>query len=96
MAVQNGGGDFGALLQGAGRQLLNQGGQALLQYGAQAIGNIINEVFQKKEVEQKRFLPSIKNYKVVCLLYLFVFKLNAYHITLTCLNTCYNFTFLEE
>lgn len=65
------GGDFNALLQGAGRQLLNQGGQALLQYGAQALGNIINEVFQKKEVEQKRFLPSIKNYKVVS----FVFKL---------------------
>ncbi|XP_028168957.1 calpain-B-like [Ostrinia nubilalis] len=63
--AQNGGGDFGALLQGAGRQLLNQGGQALIQYGAQAIGNIINEVFQKKEVEQKRFLPSIKNYKVL-------------------------------
>lgn len=36
-----------------------------MQYGAQAIGNIINEVFQKKEVEQKRFLPSIKNYKVL-------------------------------
>ncbi|XP_061725209.1 calpain-B isoform X6 [Cydia pomonella] len=64
MAGQNGG-DFGALIQGAGRQLLNQGGQALLQYGAQALGNIINEVFQKKEVEQKRFLPSIKNYKVL-------------------------------
>ena len=62
---QNGGADFGSLLQGAGRQLLNQGGQALLNYGAQAIGNIINEVFQKKEVEQKRVLPSIKNYKVV-------------------------------
>lgn len=62
---QNGGMDFGAMLQGAGKQLLNQGGQALMQYGAQAIGNIINEVFQKKEVEQKRFLPSIKNYKVL-------------------------------
>ncbi|CAH0598745.1 unnamed protein product [Chrysodeixis includens] len=62
---QNGGMDFGAMLQGAGKQLLNQGGQALMQYGAQALGNIINEVFQKKEVEQKRFLPSIKNYKVV-------------------------------
>ncbi|XP_060807964.1 calpain-B isoform X6 [Amyelois transitella] len=62
---QNGGADFGALLQGAGRQLLNQGGQALMQYGAQALGNIINEVFQKKEVEQKRYLPSIKNYKVL-------------------------------
>lgn len=65
MAVQNGGSDFSALISGAGRQLLNQGGQALMQYGAQALGNIINEVFQKKEVEQKRFLPSIKNYKVV-------------------------------
>ncbi|CAH0598748.1 unnamed protein product [Chrysodeixis includens] len=62
---QNGGMDFGAMLQGAGKQLLNQGGQALMQYGAQALGNIINEVFQKKEVEQKRFLPSIKNYKVL-------------------------------
>ncbi|PZC82852.1 hypothetical protein B5X24_HaOG209295 [Helicoverpa armigera] len=62
---QNGGVDFGAMLQGAGKQLLNQGGQALMQYGAQAIGNIINEVFQKKQVEEKRFLPSIKNYKVV-------------------------------
>lgn len=69
MAGQNGGMDFGAMLQGAGKQLLNQGGQALMQYGAQAIGNIINEVFQKKEVEQKRFLPSIKNYKVVCFIY---------------------------
>lgn len=65
MAVQNGRSDFGSMISGAGRQLLNQGGQALMQYGAQAIGNIINEVFQKKEVEQKRFLPSIKNYKVV-------------------------------
>ncbi|XP_052742733.1 calpain-B isoform X5 [Bicyclus anynana] len=65
MAGQNGGANFGALLQGAGRQLVNQGGQALLNYGAQAIGNIINEVFQKKEAEQKRFLPSIKNYKVL-------------------------------
>ncbi|CAH4037494.1 unnamed protein product [Pieris brassicae] len=63
--VQNGGGDFGAILQGAGRQIFNQGGQALLNYGAQALGNIINEVFQKKEAEQKRFLPSIKNYKVL-------------------------------
>lgn len=62
---QNGGADFGALLHGAGKQLLNQGGQVLLNYGAQAIGNIINEVFLKKEVEQKRILPSIKNYKVV-------------------------------
>ncbi|CAH2987358.1 unnamed protein product [Chilo suppressalis] len=62
---QNGGADFGNLIQGAGKQLLNRGGQALLQYGAQALGNIINEVFQKKEVEQKRFLPSIKNYKVL-------------------------------
>lgn len=62
---QNGGANFGAVLQGAGKQLLNQGGQALFNYGAQALGNIINEVFQKKEVEQKRFLPSIKNYKVV-------------------------------
>ncbi|CAH2098822.1 unnamed protein product [Euphydryas editha] len=61
---QNGGADFGALLQGAGKQLINQGGQALLNYGAQAIGNIINEVFLKKEVEHKRVLPSIKNYKV--------------------------------
>lgn len=69
MANQNGGMGFGAVLQGAGRQLLNQGGQALVQYGAQAIGNIINEVFQKKEVEQKRFLPSIKNYKVVCVIF---------------------------
>lgn len=67
---QNGGMDFGAMLQGAGKQLLNQGGQALMQYGAQAIGNIINEVFQKKEVEQKRFLPSIKNYKVVCVVFI--------------------------
>ncbi|XP_045540689.1 calpain-A isoform X6 [Papilio machaon] len=64
MAGQNGG-NFGALIQGAGRQIFNQGGQVLLQYGAQALGNIINEVFQKKEVEQKRFLPSIKNYKVL-------------------------------
>ncbi|XP_038217049.1 calpain-B isoform X5 [Zerene cesonia] len=63
--AQNGGADFGALLQGAGRQILNQGGQALFQYGAQALGNIINEVFQKKEAEQKRVLPSIKNYKVL-------------------------------
>ncbi|CAG4975208.1 unnamed protein product [Colias eurytheme] len=65
--AQNGGADFGALLQGAGRQILNQGGQALFQYGAQALGNIINEVFQKKETEEKRFLPSIKNYKVVAI-----------------------------
>ncbi|CAH2061916.1 unnamed protein product, partial [Iphiclides podalirius] len=70
MVGQNGGADFGALIQGAGRQLLNQGGQAILQYGAQALGNIINEVFQKKEVEQKRFLPSIKNYKVVGICFL--------------------------
>lgn len=70
MAGQNGGADFGSLIQGAGRQLMNQGGQALLQYGAQALGNIINEVFQKKEVEQKRFLPSIKNYKVVGILFI--------------------------
>ncbi|XP_047508946.1 calpain-B-like isoform X5 [Pieris napi] len=62
--AQNGG-DFGAILQGAGKQIFNQGGQALLNYGAQALGNIINEVFQKKEAEQKRFLPSIKNYKVL-------------------------------
>lgn len=72
---QNGGMDFGAMLQGAGKQLLNQGGQALMQYGAQAIGNIINEVFQKKEVEQKRFLPSIKNYKVVCVVYTYIYFL---------------------
>lgn len=74
------GGDFGSLLQGAGRQLLNQGGQALFQYGAQALGNIINEVFQKKEVEQKRFLPSIKNYKVVSFLYKFLNEIIIYYL----------------
>lgn len=77
MALQNGGADFGSMLSGAGRQLMNQGGQALLQYGAQAIGNIINEVFQKKEVEQKRFLPSIKNYKVVCVEFILFIYLQA-------------------
>lgn len=62
MAGQNGG---GFQLQGIGQQLFNQGRDALFQYGAQALGNIINEVFQKKEADQRRVLPNIEHYKVI-------------------------------
>ncbi|CAG9115014.1 unnamed protein product [Plutella xylostella] len=64
MAGQSGGFDFGSLLKGVGRQLINQGREALVQYGTKALGDIVCEVIEKKKVEEK-FLPCLKNYKVL-------------------------------
>ncbi|XP_053670171.1 calpain-A-like [Anopheles nili] len=53
------------LLGGAGRQLFDAAGQAITSAATEYIGNVINEMFVKKESDTKRFLPSIKNMKVL-------------------------------
>lgn len=50
---------------GAGRQLFDQAGKALADAATEYIGNAINEIFERKQTDQKRVLPSIKNMKVV-------------------------------
>uniref|UniRef100_A0A182U6E6 Calpain catalytic domain-containing protein n=1 Tax=Anopheles melas TaxID=34690 RepID=A0A182U6E6_9DIPT len=53
------------LLSGAGKQLFDAAGQAITSAATEYIGSVINEMFVKKETDTKRFLPSIKNMKVV-------------------------------
>uniref|UniRef100_A0A182YCB5 Calpain n=1 Tax=Anopheles stephensi TaxID=30069 RepID=A0A182YCB5_ANOST len=53
------------LLSGAGKQLFDAAGQAITSAATEYIGSVINEMFVKKESDTKRFLPSIKNMKVV-------------------------------
>ena len=52
-------------LDGIGKQLLNQAGEAVMGAAKEYIGQVINEMFVKKEATTKRFLPSIKNMKIV-------------------------------
>uniref|UniRef100_A0A182K7Q0 Calpain catalytic domain-containing protein n=1 Tax=Anopheles christyi TaxID=43041 RepID=A0A182K7Q0_9DIPT len=56
---------FKGLLSGAGKQLFDKAGQAITSAATEYIGSVINEMFVKKETDTKRFLPSIKNMKVV-------------------------------
>uniref|UniRef100_A0A182V9Z5 Calpain n=1 Tax=Anopheles merus TaxID=30066 RepID=A0A182V9Z5_ANOME len=53
------------LLSGAGKQLFDAAGQAITSAATEYIGSVINEMFVKKETDTKRFLPSIKNMKVL-------------------------------
>ncbi|XP_053659126.1 calpain-A-like [Anopheles marshallii] len=53
------------LLSGAGKQLFDAAGQAITSAATEYIGSVINEMFVKKESDTKRFLPSIKNMKVL-------------------------------
>uniref|UniRef100_A0A182N3N7 Calpain catalytic domain-containing protein n=1 Tax=Anopheles dirus TaxID=7168 RepID=A0A182N3N7_9DIPT len=53
------------LLSGAGKQLFDAAGQAITSAATDYIGSVINEMFVKKESDTKRFLPSIKNMKVL-------------------------------
>lgn len=53
-------------LDGLGKQLLGQAGEAVMGAAKEYIGQVINEMFiVKKEAATKRFLPSIKNMKIV-------------------------------
>ncbi|XP_065091814.1 calpain-B-like isoform X5 [Ochlerotatus camptorhynchus] len=53
------------LLGGAGRQLFNAAGQAITGAATEYLGNVINEIFEKKQSDTKRVLPSISNMKVL-------------------------------
>lgn len=48
-----------------GNQLLNQAGEALAGAAKEYIGQVINEMFIKKESTNKRILPSIQKMKIV-------------------------------
>lgn len=64
-------------LDGIGKQLLNQAGEAVLGAAKEYIGQVINEMLVvKKEAATKRFLPSIKHMKIVSL---FVDRLKVLH-----------------
>lgn len=52
-------------LDGVGKQLLNQAGEHFMGAAKEYLGSIVNEMFVKKESNVKRFLPSIKNMKIV-------------------------------
>uniref|UniRef100_A0A8D8CSH3 Calpain-A n=1 Tax=Culex pipiens TaxID=7175 RepID=A0A8D8CSH3_CULPI len=53
------------LLSGAGKQLFDRAGQAIGAAATEYIGSVINEIFEKKETDTKRILPSIRNMKVL-------------------------------
>lgn len=53
------------LLSGAGKQLFDRAGQAIGAAATEYIGSVINEIFEKKETDTKRILPSIRNMKVI-------------------------------
>ncbi|XP_062558503.1 calpain-A-like isoform X8 [Armigeres subalbatus] len=53
------------LLGGAGRQLFDAAGQAIAGAATEYLGNVINEIFEKKQSDTKRVLPSISNMKVL-------------------------------
>lgn len=52
-------------LKQTGQEFLNEAGKAFTDAAKDVVGNVINEIFIKKETETKRFLPSIKNMRVV-------------------------------
>uniref|UniRef100_A0A1Q3FYQ0 Putative calpain family cysteine protease n=1 Tax=Culex tarsalis TaxID=7177 RepID=A0A1Q3FYQ0_CULTA len=53
------------LLSGAGKQLFDRAGQAIGAAATEYLGSVINEIFEKKETDTKRILPSIRNMKVL-------------------------------
>ncbi|XP_058837406.1 calpain-A-like isoform X4 [Topomyia yanbarensis] len=53
------------LLSGASKQLFDAAGQAITSAATEYLGNVINEIFEKKQTDTKRVLPSIKNMKVL-------------------------------
>lgn len=56
-------------LKQTGQEFLNEAGRALQDAAKDVVGNVINEIFIKKEAETKRFLPSIKNMRVVSIFF---------------------------
>lgn len=52
-------------LKQTGQEFLDAAGTAFTDAAKDVVGNVINEMFIKKEAETKRFLPSIKNMRVV-------------------------------
>ncbi|KAL5286408.1 CAPN1 family protein [Megaselia abdita] len=52
-------------LKQTGQEFLNEAGKAFTDAAKDVVGNVINEMFVKKEAETKRFLPSIKNMRVL-------------------------------
>ena len=53
-------------LRQTGKEFLNAASQAAMGAAKDVVGNVINEIFVKKEATgEKRILPSIKNMKVV-------------------------------
>ncbi|KAH8398927.1 hypothetical protein KR222_005072 [Zaprionus bogoriensis] len=52
-------------LRQAGQEFLNAAGEAALGAAKDVVGSVINEVFIKKEANNKRILPSIKNMRVL-------------------------------
>ncbi|CRK97524.1 CLUMA_CG010913, isoform A [Clunio marinus] len=52
-------------LDGIGKQLLNQAGEAAMGAAKEFLGNAINEMFVKKHSDVKRILPDIKHMKIV-------------------------------
>lgn len=53
-------------LDGVGKQLLNQAGEAVMGAAKEFIGNAIQEMFVvKKHSDAKRILPSIQHMKIV-------------------------------
>lgn len=56
-------------LDGIGKQLLNQAGEAAMGAAKEFLGNAIQEMFIKKHSDVKRVLPSIKNMKIVSFLF---------------------------
>uniref|UniRef100_A0A0K8TLH3 Putative cytosolic ca2+-dependent cysteine protease calpain n=1 Tax=Tabanus bromius TaxID=304241 RepID=A0A0K8TLH3_TABBR len=52
-------------LKQTGKEFLSAAGEAFTGAAKEVVGNIVNEIFEKKQVETKRFLPSIKNMKVL-------------------------------
>lgn len=59
-------------LRQTGREFLDAAGTAFTDAAKDVVGNVINEIFVKKESETKRFLPSIKNMRVVSIIFLVV------------------------
>lgn len=52
-------------LDNIGKELLNQAGGVIAGAAKEYLGQVINEMFIKKESNTKRILPSIKNMKIV-------------------------------
>lgn len=56
-------------LDGVGKQLLNQAGEAVMGAAKEFLGNAIQEMFIQKKSDVKRVLPSIQHMKIVSFLF---------------------------